>query len=101
MICSNGIFLIFFDYLDVHRDFFIKTNSNLVPDEFFETARFTTSALGNPMLVDSEGKTYKKNYSKKDRTFWKCSKYGSLKCNARAITEAGNHVVKRRGRHTH
>ena len=53
------------------------------------------------MLMDSEGKTYKKNYSKKDRTFWKCSKYGSLKCNARAITDAGNHVVKRRGMHNH
>ena len=80
---------------------FIKTNSNLVPDEFFEMARFTTSVHGNPMLVDSEGKTYKKNASKKDRTMWKCSKYRSLKCYARAITEAGNYVVKRRGRHNH
>ena len=53
------------------------------------------------MLVDSEGKTYKKNASKKDRTMWKCSKYRSLKCYARAITEAGNYVVKRRGRHNH
>ena len=59
------------------------------------------------MLVDSEGKTYKKNNrkigkrTKIDRTFWKCSKYRSLKCYARATTEAGNYVVKRTGRHTH
>ena len=57
------------------------------------------------MLVDSEGKTYKKNSirtsSKKDITMWKCSKYRSLKCNARATTEAENYVVKRRGRHNH
>ena len=62
---------------------------------------FTTSALGNPMLVDSGGKTYKKNNSKKDRTFWKCSNYRKFKCYARAITEAGNYVVKYRGRHNH
>ena len=53
------------------------------------------------MLVDSEGKTYKKNSSKKDRTMWRCSKYQSLKCSARATTEAGNYVVKRRGMHNH
>ena len=53
------------------------------------------------MLVDSEGKTYKKNSSKKDRTFWKCSKYKSLKCYARAMTETGNYVVKRVGMHNH
>ena len=96
----------FCDYLDVHRHFFIKTNSNLVPDEFVEMARFIASAHGNPMLVDSEGKTYtkratyKKNSSEEEKTHWKCSKYQSLKCSARAIAE-GNYVVKWVGQHNH
>jgi hypothetical protein len=96
----------FFDYLEVVLKFFIKTNSNLVPDEFVEMARFITSAHGNPMLVDSEGKTYtkratyKKNSSETEKTHWKCSKYQSLKCSARAIAE-GNYIVKWVGKHNH
>ena len=86
--------------------FFIKTNSNLVTDEIIEMARFIASAHGNPMLVDSEGKTYtkratyKKNSSEEEKTHWKCSKYQSLKCSARAIAE-GNYVVKWVGDHNH
>ena len=90
----------------IFKDFFIKTNSNLVPDKFVEMARFITSAHGNPMLVDSEGKTYtkratyKKNSSEEEKTHWKCSKYQSLHCSARAIAE-GNYVVKWVGEHNH
>ena len=106
MISSNRIYHVFLIILRLFKDFFIKTNSNLVPDEFFEVARFITSAHGNPMLVDSEGKTYtkrttyKKNSSEKEKTHWKCSKYQSLKCSARATTE-GNYVVKCVGEHNH
>ena len=82
------------------KDFFIKTNSNLVPDEFVEMARFITSAHGNPMLVDSERKTYQKHVSKNGITHWRCSKYKSMKCHARATTE-GNYVIKSVGQHNH
>ena len=93
-------------FLIILRLFFIKRNSNLVPDEIIEMARFIASAHGNPMLVDSEGKTYtkratyKKNSSEEEKTHWKCSKYQSLKCSARAIAE-GNYVVKWVGQHNH
>ena len=63
-------------------------------------ARFTTSAHGNPMLLDSEGNTYRKNNSTNERIHWRCSKYKSLKCPARATTE-GNFVVKWVGEHNH
>ena len=78
----------------------IKTNSNLVPDEFFEMARFVTSSHGNPMFVDSEGRTYQKNTSRNGIITWKCSKYKSVKCLARAKTE-GNYVLESAGEHNH
>ena len=90
----------FLDYFEVDTNFFTKTNSNLVPDESFEMARFTTSAHGNPMLVDSERKTYQKHVSKNGITHWRCSKYKSMKCHARATTE-GNYVIKSVGQHNH
>ena len=89
----------FLDYLEVDKDFLPKY-SNLVPDQFFEVARFTTSAYGNPMLLDSEGNTYRKNNSIYERIHWRCSKYKGLKCPARATTE-GNFVVKWIGEHNH
>jgi hypothetical protein len=79
---------------------FFKTNSNLVSDEFFEMARFITSSHGNPMLVDSEGRTFQKNTSRNGQISWKCSKYKSLKCLARAKTE-GNYVLESAGEHNH
>ena len=79
---------------------FLPKYSNLVPDESFEVARFTTSLHGNPMLLDSEGNTYRKNNSTNERIHWRCSKYKSLKCPVRATTE-GNFVVKWVGDHNH
>ena len=52
------------------------------------------------MLVDSEGKTYQKHVSKNGTTHWRCSKYKSMKCHARATTE-GNYVIKSVGQHNH
>jgi len=69
-------------------------------DEFFEMARFVTSSHGNPMLVDSEGRTFQKNTSRNGQISWKCSKYKSLKCLARAKTE-GNYVLETAGEHNH
>jgi len=69
-------------------------------DEFFEMARFVTSSHGNPMLVDSEGRTFQKNTSRNGITTWKCSKYKSLKCLARVKTE-GNYVLESAGEHNH
>ena len=69
-------------------------------------ARFIATAHGNPMLVDSEGKTYTKrtsylkSSSEKEKSYWKCSKYQSLKCSASATTE-GNYVVRFVGVHNH
>ena len=84
----------FLDYLEV------DTNSNLVSDEFFEMARFVTSSHGNPMLVDSEGRTFQKNTSRNGQISWKCSKYKSLKCLARAKTQ-GNYILETVGEHNH
>ena len=52
------------------------------------------------MLVDSERKTYQKHVSKNGITHWRCSKYKSMKCHARATTE-GNYVIKSVGQHNH
>ena len=43
-------------FLDCLKIFFIKTNSNLVPDEFVEMASFIANENGRPILVDSEGR---------------------------------------------
>ena len=81
--------------------FFIKTNSNLVPDEFVEMASFIASENGRPMLVDSEGRPYQKTTTcRNGKTYWKCPKYKSLECPARATSE-GNYVTSSVGKHNH
>ncbi len=69
-------------------------------------ARFIPTFHGNPMLVDSEGKTYTrrttyiKNSNETEKSYWTCSKYQSLKCPASATTE-GNYVIRFVGEHNH
>ena len=83
------------------KDFFIKTNSNLVPDEFVEMASFIANENGRPILVDSEGRPYQKTTTcRNGKTYWKCPKYKSLECPARATTE-GNYITLRVGKHNH
>ena len=61
----------------------------------FEMANFTTTKMGNPQLVDSAGYEYTKHSSDASgfKIYWRCSKYKSKKCPARATTE-GNYVFK-------
>ena len=89
--------------------FFIETfkftkKSNLFAD-LFEMAKFTTNTKGNPQLVDMAGYEYTKirNARSGVKIYWRCSKYKSLKCSAKAITE-GSYVVRSVGeqcRHNH
>ena len=88
-------------FLDCLNIFFIKTNSNLVPDEFVEMASFIANENGRPILVDSEGRPYQKTTTcRNGKTYWKCPKYKSLECPARATTE-GNYITLRVGKHNH
>ena len=89
--------------------FFIETfkftkNSYLSTD-LFEMAKYTTNTKGNPQLVDMTGYEYTKIRHARSgiKIYWRCSKYKSLKCSAKAITEA-SHVVRSVGekcRHNH
>ena len=65
-------------------------------------AKFTTSRMGNPQLVDSAGYEYTKHSSDASgyKIYWRCSKYKSLKCLARAKTE-GNYILESAGEHNH
>ena len=89
--------------------FFIKANLNLFAGrEFklstltFELAKFTSSAHGNPQLVDSSGFVYNKHKSneRRDRIFWICARKTRYKCTARATTE-GDYIIKYLGEHIH
>ena len=57
-------------------------------------AKFTASRKGQPHLVDTEGYEYTKHRNDRSgvKIYWRCSKYKSLKCPARATTE-GNYVI--------
>ena len=92
-----------------HVFFFIKANLNLFAGrEFklstltFELAKFTSSAHGNPQLVDSSGFVYNKHKSneRRDRIFWICARKTRYKCTARATTE-GDYIIKYLGEHIH
>jgi len=64
----------------------------------YDMAKFTTSRMGNPQLVDMAGYEYTKHSSDPSgfKIYWRCSKYKSLKCPARATTE-GSYVYKSSG----
>ena len=72
-------------------------NSNLFADPF-EMAKFTKSLRGYPQLVDMAGYEYVKirNATSGVKIYWRCSKYRSLKCSAKAITE-GSYVIRSLG----
>ena len=52
------------------------------------------------MLVDSAGYHYFVNKKRETRMYWKCLKYRSHGCRARAVTE-GFYIVSKTAEHSH
>ena len=66
-------------------------------------ATFTSSAYGNPMLVDSQGYIYQRHITTRqsaNKIHWRCSKHRRGGCPARATTE-GDYVINKAGQHNH
>ena len=67
-----------------------------------EVKGYVSTTRGKPMLVDQRNYTYHVNNKSpvNNRIWWKCSKFKTIKCPARAVT-FHNKITKLSGIHSH